>query len=152
MSLFVNGRWVKHYLVQKAIVDAYHTYLPIERYPIVVLYIEGDPYLTDVNVHPAKHQVRLSKEPELLSLVEKSVREAIRGAIHVPVVEKKEKPVRVPTEQMNIFKPAPSFDETKLNAIVHKLNEEQLVVKKTKQTSCHQYGMKHRLKRLYRLQ
>ncbi|MDM5333174.1 DNA mismatch repair endonuclease MutL [Ureibacillus composti] len=129
MSLFVNGRWVKHYLVQKAIVDAYHTYLPIERYPIVVLYIEGDPYLTDVNVHPAKHQVRLSKEPELLSLVEKSVREAIRGAIHVPVVEKKEKPVRVPTEQMNIFKPAPSFDETKLNAIVHKLNEEQLVVK-----------------------
>ena len=129
MSLFVNGRWVKHYLVQKAIVDAYHTYLPIERYPIVVLYIEGDPYLTDVNVHPAKHQVRLSKEPELLSLVEKSVREAIRGAIHVPVVEKKEKPVRVPTEQMNIFKPAPSFDESKINAIVHKLNEEQLVVK-----------------------
>ncbi|MFJ8235018.1 DNA mismatch repair endonuclease MutL [Ureibacillus sp. NPDC094379] len=129
MSLFVNGRWVKHYLVQKAIVDAYHTYLPIERYPIVVLYIEGDPYLTDVNVHPAKHQVRLSKEPELLTLVEKSVREAIRGAIHVPVVEKKEKPVRVPTEQMNIFKPAPSFDESKLNAIVHKLNEEQLVVK-----------------------
>lgn len=53
MSLFVNGRWVKHYLVQKAIIDAYHTYLPIERFPIVALFIEGDPYLTDVNVHPA---------------------------------------------------------------------------------------------------
>lgn len=84
MSLFVNGRWVKHYLVQKAIVDAYHTYLPIERFPIVVLYIEGDPYLTDVNVHPAKHQIRLSKEPELLKLIEETIREkfAVLFAFH----------------------------------------------------------------------
>lgn len=124
MSLFVNGRWVKHYLVQKAIIDAYHTYLPIERYPIVVLYIEGDPYLTDVNVHPAKLQIRLSKEQELLPLVEQTIREAIRSAIHVPLVEKKEKPIRPLSEQMNIWKPAPTFDETKMNAIVEKLNAE----------------------------
>ena len=123
ISIFVNGRWVKHYLVQKAIVDAYHTYLPIERYPIVVLYIEGDPQLTDVNVHPAKLQIRLSKEPELLPLVQEAINKAIRGAIHVPVAEKKEKPVRVPTEQMNIWKPytPPTFDENKMNAIVEKL-------------------------------
>ena len=43
MSLFVNGRWVKHFVIQKAITDAYHTYLPIERFPIVLLYVEGDP-------------------------------------------------------------------------------------------------------------
>lgn len=130
MSLFVNGRWVKHYLVQKAIVDAYHTYLPIERFPIVVLYIEGDPYLTDVNVHPAKLQIRLSKEQELLPLVEEAINKAIRSAIHVPVAEKKEKPVRVPSEQMNIWKPfTPTFDETKMNAIVEKLTLEESVVK-----------------------
>ena len=81
ISLFVNGRWVKHFLVQKAIVDAYHTYLPIERFPIVVLYIEADPQLTDVNVHPAKHQVRLSKEPELLALIEKTINEATKEEI-----------------------------------------------------------------------
>ncbi|QCR32019.1 DNA mismatch repair endonuclease MutL [Lysinibacillus sp. SGAir0095] len=125
ISLFVNGRWVKHYLVQKAIIDAYHTYLPIERYPIAVLYIEGDPYLTDVNVHPAKLQIRLSKEQELLPLVQEAVNKAIRSAIHVPVAEKKEKPVRVPSEQMNIWKPfTPSFDETKMNAIVEKLTSD----------------------------
>ena len=130
ISLFVNGRWVKHYLIQKAIVDAYHTYLPIERYPIVVLYVEGDPQLTDVNVHPAKLQIRLSKEGELLPLIEKAVREAIRNAIHVPLAQKKEKPVRVPSEQLNIWKPsAPTFNETKLNEIVQKLNGETSVVR-----------------------
>ena len=54
ISLFVNGRWVKHYLVQKAIVDAYHTYLPIERLPIVILYIEGDPQLNGCERTPGE--------------------------------------------------------------------------------------------------
>ncbi|MCT1540868.1 MULTISPECIES: DNA mismatch repair endonuclease MutL [Lysinibacillus] len=127
MSLFVNGRWVKHYLVQKAIVDAYHTYLPIERFPIVVLYIEGDPYLTDVNVHPAKHQIRLSKEAELLKLIEETIRETIRNIIRVPQMEKKEKIVKPATEQLNIWKPAPKIDVEKMNAIVEKLYDVQTI-------------------------
>lgn len=127
MTLFVNGRWVKHYLVQKAIVDAYHTYLPIERFPIVVLYIEGDPYLTDVNVHPAKHQIRLSKEAELLKLIEETIRETIRNIIRVPQMEKKEKIVKPATEQLNIWKPAPKIDVEKMNAIVEKLYDVQTI-------------------------
>ena len=126
ISLFVNGRWVKHFLVQKAIVDAYHTYLPIERFPIVVLYIEADPQLTDVNVHPAKHQVRLSKEPELLALIEQTINEAIRSAARVPLAEKKVKVERVPSEQMNIWKQeSPTFNEEKLKQISEKLQAEQ---------------------------
>ena len=126
ISLFVNGRWVKHFLVQKAIIDAYHTYLPIERFPIVVLYIEVDPQLTDVNVHPAKHQVRLSKEPELLTLIEKAINDAIRATARVPLAEKKEKAPRVPSEQLNIWKQSsqPTFNEQKLNEITQKLAEQ----------------------------
>lgn len=134
MSLFVNGRWVKHYLVQKAIVDAYHTYLPIERFPIVVLYIEGDPYLTDVNVHPAKHQIRLSKEPELLKLIEETIRERIRSVIRVPQMEKKEKIVKPATEQLNIWKPAPKIDVEKMNAIVEKLYDVQTIRENQRET------------------
>ena len=122
MSIFVNGRWVKHYLAQKAIVDAYHTFLPIERFPIIVLYIEGDPQLTDVNVHPAKHQIRLSKEPELLTLIESTLRTKLRQIMQAPVIEKKVKPEKVPSEQMNIFKP--SFNEEKLAKVVERLNEQ----------------------------
>ncbi|ATP41178.1 DNA mismatch repair endonuclease MutL [Solibacillus sp. R5-41] len=134
MSLFVNGRWVKHYVIQKAITDAYHTFLPIERFPIVLLYVEGDPQLTDVNVHPAKHQVRLSKEPELLKLIEDTLRQTIRDVIRVPLAEKIEKPVRVPGEQMNLWNPsktsAATLDETKMDELVERLtNEQQSVVK-----------------------
>ncbi|MFJ5765058.1 DNA mismatch repair endonuclease MutL [Lysinibacillus sp. NPDC093210] len=127
MSLFVNGRWVKHYLVQKAIIDAYHTYLPIERFPIVALYIEGDPYLTDVNVHPAKHQIRLSKELELLKLIEETIRGKIREVMRVPLMEKKEKIPKPATEQLNIWKPTPKLDVEKMNAIVEKLYDAQTV-------------------------
>lgn len=119
MSIFVNGRWVKHFLAQKAITDAYHTFLPIERFPIVVLFVEGDPYLTDVNVHPAKHQIRLSKEPELLELIQTTIREAIRAVNRVPEAVKQVKPVRVPTEQMNMFKPA--FNEERLQKVTDEL-------------------------------
>lgn len=133
MSLFVNGRWVKHFVIQKAIINAYHTYLPIERFPIVLLYVEGDPQLTDVNVHPAKHQVRLSKEPELLKLIEDTIRLAIREEIRIPLAEKKEKPIRPQQEQMNIWNPskasAPVFDENKLTTIVERLSGDSSVVK-----------------------
>lgn len=133
MSLFVNGRWVKHFVIQKAIIEAYHTYLPIERFPIVLLYVEGDPQLTDVNVHPAKHQVRLSKEPELLKLIEETIRAAIREVIQIPLAEKKEKPIRVASEQMDIWNPEkttkPVFDEEKLTTIVERLSSETSIVK-----------------------
>lgn len=133
MSLFVNGRWVKHFVIQKAIIDAYHTYLPIERFPIVLLYVEGDPQLTDVNVHPAKHQVRLSKEPELLKLIEDTIRQAIRAVNRIPLAEKKEKPVRVPSEQMNIWNPStattPGFDTQKMTSLVERLTNEQTIVR-----------------------
>lgn len=133
ISLFVNGRWVKHFMIQKAIVDAYHTFLPIDRFPIVVLYIEGDPMLTDVNVHPAKHQIRLSKEPELLTLVEQTIKDAIRGAVRVPVVEKKDKIDKVPSEQINLWQ-QPSLDMPKLNHIVERLSyKDSLIVKEHEQ-------------------
>ena len=101
--------------------------MPIERFPIVALYIEGDPYLTDVNVHPAKHQIRLSKEPELLKLIEETIREKIRNVIRVPLMEKKEKVVKPATEQLNIWKPAPKLNAEKMNAIVEKLYDVQTV-------------------------
>lgn len=125
MSILVNGRWVKHFLIQKAISNAYHTFLPIERYPIVVIYIEGDPQLTDVNVHPAKHQIRLSKEPELLSLIEETIKSKLREVMHVPAAIKKEKAPKVPSEQINIWNAAASFTEERLSQVVEELKAEQ---------------------------
>lgn len=108
LTLFVNGRWVKHYTVQQSIVNAYHTFLPIDRYPLVILQIEGDPFLTDVNVHPSKQQIRLSKEKELIQLVEETIRKTIRSIMRAPEVVEKKKKVSTPSDQMDLWKSTPT--------------------------------------------
>ena len=70
----LNGRCVKMYGVGSAVIDAYKTYLSDDRFPVTVINIEVDPTLVDVNVHPSKHEVRLSKEKELKELVEETIR------------------------------------------------------------------------------
>ena len=104
ISLFVNGRWVKHYAIANIVHKAYHTFLPLERQPIVILNIQGDPYLTDVNVHPAKQQIRLSKEKELMELVLVTIRQAISSAVRAPVVEQPKAMKQAPTKQLDIWK------------------------------------------------
>jgi len=104
MTILVNGRWVKHYGLNNAIVDAYHTLLPIGRYPIVVLNIETDPMLTDVNVHPAKHQIRLSKEKELMELVRQTIRSIMHRVQQPPKVTEKPVEKKQPSVQFDFFK------------------------------------------------
>ncbi|MDF2556611.1 MAG: mutL [Bacillales bacterium] len=84
MTILVNGRYVKNFFISKAILDAYHTLLPINRYPYVLLSVKLDPYLVDVNVHPSKMEVRLSKESELMELVTKTIKEKLQSQTLIP--------------------------------------------------------------------
>ncbi|MEQ6375410.1 DNA mismatch repair endonuclease MutL [Bacillaceae bacterium S4-13-56] len=91
ISTFINGRYIKNYGLNRAIIEGYHTLLPIGRYPLAILHIEMDPILVDVNVHPAKWEVRFSKEKDLYEAVEYAVREAFRRETLIPNIQKKEK-------------------------------------------------------------
>lgn len=84
ISTMINGRFIKNYSLAKAIQDGYHTLLPIGRYPIVLLNIEMDPLLVDVNVHPSKMEVRLSKEHELNELVSGALKAAFKKEELIP--------------------------------------------------------------------
>ncbi|GAJ41593.1 DNA mismatch repair endonuclease MutL [Saccharococcus caldoxylosilyticus] len=86
ISAIVNGRYVRNIPLMKAIEAGYHTLLPIGRYPIVLLSIAMDPVLVDVNVHPAKLEVRFSKEAELNELVTEAVRQAFRTRTLIPTM------------------------------------------------------------------
>ncbi|MGN2270743.1 DNA mismatch repair endonuclease MutL [Priestia megaterium] len=101
MSTIINGRFVKNYGLLKAVQQGYHTLLPIGRFPIVFLTITMDPLLVDVNVHPAKLEVRLSKEAELFELIEQGVKAAFKKRQLIPdaVVPTKSKSAVQPTEQ-----------------------------------------------------
>ena len=112
MTLIVNGRWVKSYAINQAILDAFHTYLPIGRFPIAVINVEGDPFLTDVNVHPSKQHIRMSKEGELLTLIKESIQKAIQKNVIVPDAMKKETNPKEPSKQVRIWESHPRHGNT----------------------------------------
>ncbi|QAY66060.1 DNA mismatch repair endonuclease MutL [Paenibacillus protaetiae] len=94
MTTIVNGRYIRSFVLNQAIVQAYHTLLPINRFPLVVLELGMHPSLLDVNVHPSKMEVRFSKEAELKELVEQAVRAALRSERYIPGPESAAKPAR----------------------------------------------------------
>lgn len=84
ITVFVNGRWVKDTAVTAAIIRAYHTLLMVGRYPIVVLFLEMPSEAVDVNVHPAKAEVRFRENDLVFSRVQRSVRRALLAHSPVP--------------------------------------------------------------------
>ncbi|MCM3161323.1 DNA mismatch repair endonuclease MutL [Metabacillus litoralis] len=87
ISTIINGRFIKNYSLVKAIQQGYHTLLPIGRFPIVFLEIKMDPLLVDVNVHPSKLEVRLSKEAELNELITNGIKDVFKQQQLIPSVE-----------------------------------------------------------------
>ncbi|MBM7094261.1 DNA mismatch repair endonuclease MutL [Bacillus sp. H-16] len=100
ISLLINGRFVKNFAVSRAIHEGYHTLLPVGRHPVVVLSVTMDPILIDVNVHPSKLEVRLSKEQELTELIAETIKDTFKKTTLIPDVKKtparKQKSEQVP--------------------------------------------------------
>ncbi|MEW9698863.1 DNA mismatch repair endonuclease MutL [Paenibacillus sp. SI8] len=84
ISTIVNGRYVRNFALNQALLQGYHTLLPINRFPVAVLHIVMDPSLVDVNVHPAKLEVRFSKEAELTALIEDEVKKMLGKQVLIP--------------------------------------------------------------------
>lgn len=95
ISILINGRYIKNYQLTNAIIKGYGSKLMVGRYPFAVLAISLDPLLIDVNVHPTKQEVRISKEEQLGKLIKKSIAQRIAPENLIPNalknLEKKEK-------------------------------------------------------------
>lgn len=84
ISVIVNGRIVKSNLINKAVIDACHTYIPNNRYPICLIDLHVDPLLIDVNVHPTKMEIKFSMEDVIYNLVNKNVELALNSEVLIP--------------------------------------------------------------------
>ncbi|MFD2612127.1 DNA mismatch repair endonuclease MutL [Paenibacillus gansuensis] len=84
ITTLVNGRYIKNYGIVNAMLRAYHTLLPINRYPLAVLDLQMHPTLVDVNVHPAKLEVRFSKDAELSEFLEQTLARTLKGKVLIP--------------------------------------------------------------------
>ncbi len=90
MITIVNGRVVKNNDLNRAINDAYYTYKPDIKYPIVVLKFETDPTLIDVNIHPTKQDIKLSKVDELYKMIVDTIKNKLYQELLIPNALKEE--------------------------------------------------------------
>ena len=79
ISLFLNGRWIQDASITAAVIQAYHTFLMVGRYPIALIFIEVPPDQVDLNVHPAKAEIRLADPGRVFSIVQRAVRATLLG-------------------------------------------------------------------------
>ena len=86
ITFFINGRWVHEIALNTALLQAYHTMLMVGRFPLTALFLEMDPQAVDVNVHPAKAEVRFREQDKVFSFVQRSVRKALLAYSPVPDV------------------------------------------------------------------
>lgn len=84
ITILINGRYIKNFLLNRAIFDGYGSKLMVGRFPIAVIDIQIDPYLADVNVHPTKQEVRISKEKELMALISSAIAQSLREQDLIP--------------------------------------------------------------------
>ncbi len=86
ITFFVNGRWVSDTPLTTALIQAYHTLLMVGRYPMAALFLEINPEDVDVNVHPAKAEVRFKNQDRIFSFVQRSTRRTLLAYAPIPSV------------------------------------------------------------------
>ena len=84
MTTLVNGRVIKNQALNRAILDTYHTYIPKDKYPVIVINVAVDPILVDINIHPQKMDIKFSKLDELLSLVTSLIEKKLKEILLIP--------------------------------------------------------------------
>ena len=104
-NTIVNGRVVRNNDINRAINDAYNTYKHEGFYPIVVINIETDPTLVDVNIHPTKQDIKMSKIEELTGILYKTIKEALYNNLLIPsaIVDESLNKVDIPFTPPSVY-------------------------------------------------
>ncbi len=163
ITLLVNGRVIHNTDIIRYITDSYHTYIPQDKYPIVVLKIKVDPILVDVNVHPTKMNVKFSKIDTLKDLITTVITDKLETLTLIPdaaletiVDENKTRISTVYTpnkfEEFNEFKKVEEFQEFEKMTLNFDVKEKEIPYQKeTSSTSMVETtdSTKERIKKMY---
>lgn len=130
-NYYINGRFVKSRLIAAAIEQAYKPFMMQHRYPFTVLHIKIKPELIDVNVHPAKMEVRFQQENEIYEMLAGAIENTLRGKEFIPDVSDDGKVEKKVQEKQKLPEP---FEQRRLQAMKeiippppaeHKIQNEQ---------------------------
>lgn len=84
ITTLVNGRVIKNLDLNRCLIDCYHTYIPKDKFPMIVLNIDVDPILIDINIHPQKMDIKFSKLDSLKELITKVITSKLKEILLVP--------------------------------------------------------------------
>ena len=125
-NLFINGRFIRNQVVSAAAEEAYKTRLMIGKFPIYVLSMGVDPSMVDVNVHPAKLEVRFRDEDAVYRFVYESIVNTFKDKVFIKGADWESKPSASVKEYIN---PPETVEKPEQQKIFDDINEE----KKTKE-------------------
>ncbi len=97
ITFFVNGRWIQDASLSAALLQAYYTLLMVGRYPLAVLFLELPPQEVDVNVHPAKAEVRFRDADRVFRFVQRAVRRGLLAGASLPGLDAEVESLKPPT-------------------------------------------------------
>ena len=86
ITTLVNGRIIKNNDLNKIITECYHTYIPKDKFPIIVMNIDVDPILIDINIHPTKMDIKFSKMEALKELVTSMIEKNLKELTLIPTI------------------------------------------------------------------
>lgn len=86
-SLFVNKRWVKNQDVTKAVYDAYHSLLLVNKHPLFVIHLQLNPKTIDVNVHPQKSEIKIEQKDQIYQTIFTAVKQTLEENNLIPILD-----------------------------------------------------------------
>lgn len=86
ITTLVNGRIIRNNELNKIITECYHTYIPKDKFPIIVLNIDVDPILIDINIHPTKMDIKFSKMDTLKELITTLIEKNLKQLTLIPTI------------------------------------------------------------------
>lgn len=124
MTTLVNGRVIKNQALNRAILDTYHTYIPKDKYPVIVINVAVDPILVDINIHPQKMDIKFSKLDELLNLVTSLIEKKLKEILLIPHASVRNiKTIYEVEDSLPLEKPKSIFDDDNDIKIEKKVEE-----------------------------
>ncbi len=119
ITTLVNGRIIHNNELNKTIIDCFHTYIPKDKFPIIVLNINVDPILIDINIHPTKMDIKFSKMDSLKDLINKLITTKLQELTLIPdAAVRNTSSINEVRDQLSTTKEEPLYEKPKYEEVM----------------------------------
>lgn len=109
--LYINGRYIVNYGLTLAIENQYKSLIPLNRYPVYIIYVEVNPKDIDVNIHPTKQEIKFINNTDIYKIMSDIIDKSLNPSLQIPKIELDDKNKKNnEVEEITLFIQEPSID------------------------------------------